>query len=437
MLTGVDAAGPPSATERVRPLKLMFLLPFPPDLQGSHGGTRATAAMIDMLSEDHRVCVVYLTQPGAPPPRQMPAKCERLIGVPKQRPARPRTAAKRWIDTIGGFLFTRPRWVDECWSRSMVRHVAEIAADFRPDVVHHEFHVMAQYIPIVRSACPGAACIVTEHEPGISADARPGASPTLRERCGALSRRRSWQRYERRALSKADAIIVFTSADAAALKRLLGPGSPPVTVIALRLPQDSRSQVGDLTPVKSDFLFVGNFGHPPNADAARRLVQAILPKILRELPDATLAIVGADPPQDVLDAGSDRMIVTGWVDDPSVYLAGADVVLVPLRQGGGLRVKMLEACAAGKAIVASAMAVEGLSLSHGKDVVLAESDEEFAANAVALKRDAAARAGLEAASRRWWEAQQDVGQWSAEYAAFYATLTRRDPRHGPPGGSSR
>ena len=60
--------------------------------------------------------------------------------------------------------------------------------------------------------------------------------------------------------------------------------------------------------------------------------------------------------------------MTGWVDDPSIYLAGATVVLVPLRQGGGLRVKMLEACAAGKAIVASPMAIEGLSLRHDEEV---------------------------------------------------------------------
>ena len=436
MLTGADEAVPRAAADRVRPLKLLFLLPFPPDLRGSHGGTRATAAMIDMLSDDHQVCVLYFKQAGDPPPRQLP-RCDRLIAIPKDRPARPRTPVRRWIDTIGGLFFRRPRWVDECWSRAMTREVTDIAAEFAPDVVHHEFHVMAQYIPVVRSACPGAACIVTEHEPGITADARPGASPTLRERLGALSRRREWQRYERRALSKADAIIVFTSADAAALKRLLGRRSPPVTVIALCLPQDTKSQAADLPPVKSDFLFVGNFGHPPNADAARRLVESILPKILHETPDATLAIVGANPPPDVLDAASDRLVVTGWVDDPSVYLAGADVVLVPLRQGGGLRVKMLEACAAGKAIVASPLAVEGLSLSHGKEVVLAQSDGEFAANAIALKRDAAARARLEAASRRWWEGQQDAGQWSAEYASFYATITRRDPRGDSPVGSWR
>jgi glycosyltransferase involved in cell wall biosynthesis len=181
--------------------------------------------------------------------------------------------------------------------------------------------------------------------------------------------------------------------------------------------------------VESDFVFVGNFRHPPNADAARRLVRNIFPMILRELPEATLTIVGADPPQDVVDAASDRVSVTGWVDDPSIYVAGAKVILVPLRQGGGLRVKMLEACAAGKAIVASPMAVEGLSLRADEEVRIANSDGEFAASAIALMADPEARARLEHASRGWWEDQHDVGRWSAQYADLYATLGKGA---GPP-----
>jgi glycosyltransferase involved in cell wall biosynthesis len=190
----------------------------------------------------------------------------------------------------------------------------------------------------------------------------------------------------------------------------------------LRLPGQSSSPAAASARVQSDFAFVGNFRHPPNADAARRLVQNIFPMILRQQPEATLTIVGADPPQDLVDAASDRVAVTGWVEDPSIYLAGAKVVLEPLRQGGGLRVKMLEACAAGKAIVASPMAVEGLSLRHDEDVRIAITEGEFAASALALMADPEARARLERASRRWWEDEHDSGRWSAQYADLYASL---------------
>ena len=65
-----------------RPLRLLFLLPFAPDLRGAHGGTRATAAIIDMLSQHHRLTVLYLAAPGDPPPRQLPANCERILAIP-------------------------------------------------------------------------------------------------------------------------------------------------------------------------------------------------------------------------------------------------------------------------------------------------------------------------------------------------------------------
>lgn len=416
--TAAVAPLPPPAGQ----LKLLFLLPFAPDRRGSHGGARATAAMIEMLGKSHRVCAIYLVGDGDPAPQQLPLNCERTVAVPKQR----RTAAAgpigRLIDGVRKIASHQPQWAEECWSPVFATEVAALAAEFEPDIVHHEFHVMAQYVPMVRAACPRTACVVTEHEPGITADARAGASRTLRERLGASRRRRAWRNYERRTLRQADGIIAFTETDAAALAKLLGRETVAIAVIPLRLPQDAPTARRRPPPVQSDFVFVGNFRHPPNLDAALRLVSGIFPIILRDLPDATLSIVGVHPPAELLAASSDRIRVTGRVDDPSIFLAGAAVVLVPLRQGGGLRVKMLEACAAGKAIVASPLAVEGLSLRDGEEVLIAHSDAEFAAKAIAILADPKARKRLEAASRRWWEQEHETGRWSAQYEDFYSTV---------------
>lgn len=420
-----------AAAATLRPLKLLFLLPFAPDLRGSHGGARATAAMIDMLSQRHRVCVLYLFAPGDPPPRHVPGGCERMVAVPTERPASaPGSLVGRFVKAIGELAWHDPEWVKASWSPLMAEQAAALATEFEPDIVHFEFHVMAQYIRCVRAAFPRTRCVVTEHEPGIAANESGGAFLTVRQRLKGLARHRAWRRYEWRALRKADAIVVFTASDAVVLARLLGPNKPPITVIPLRIPGDPPSPPPGTEPVKSDFLFIGNFRHPPNADAARRLVRDIFPLILRDLPNAALTIVGADPPVDLVAAASDRVTVTGWVDDPAIYLAGAAVVLVPLRQGGGLRVKMLEACGAGKAIIASPMAVEGLSLTDGEEVILAQTDEEFAAKAVDLMASPETRAKLEAASRNWSERDQDVGLWPTQYADFHATLARRGDRAG-------
>ena len=351
-----------------RPLRLLFLSPFAPDLRGAHGGTRATAAIIDMLSHHHRVTVLYLAAPGraaaAPAAGQLRAHIGDTDGKARERPGAQQSSATAGRPQIAVGC---PEWVEECWSPVMASRAATIAAEFEPDVVHYEFHVIAQYIPFVRSACPQAAGIVTEHEPGIIADAVRDAPPTLRERVARLARRRASSRYERRTLRKADSIIVFTSSDAAALERLLGTKTPRRSAwfhSGCRPPIHRWPSTS--APIKLGFRIRGQFPSSAERRRARRLVRSIFPMILRKLPEATLTIVGADPPQDLVDAASDRATVTGWVDDPSIYLAGAAVVLVPLRQGGGLRVKMLEACAAGKAIVASPMAVEGLSLETAR-----------------------------------------------------------------------
>jgi glycosyltransferase involved in cell wall biosynthesis len=409
---------PPTGEAR----KILFLLPFAPDLRGSHGGARACAAIIAMLAPHHRLRVLYLAPVGAAPPRQLPAGCESIEPIAITPPARKKRGPRTRLLATLSSAWRLPGWVEEARSPAVTERIAEVAADFEPDIVHCEFHVMAQYIRTIRDAVPNAKCIVTEHEPGIVANVRRGAPLTLRQRMGDMLRRRSWARYERETLSASDAVIVFTRSDADAVSGLLGLDRPEIRIIPLRLPHgDSLPSTRD-SRVESDFLFVGNFVHPPNADAARRLVTSIFPKILEKLPISSLTIVGPDPPDDIAAAASDRLTITGWVDDPAIYLAGAAVVLVPLREGGGLRVKMIDACAAGKAIIASPTAVEGLSLAHGHELILAETDEEFADRAVSLMSDPDERARLETASRRWWEDEQDVERWLAEYDDLYASL---------------
>jgi glycosyltransferase involved in cell wall biosynthesis len=407
-------------------LKLMILLPFAPDLRGCHGGARACAAIVAMLALRHRLQVFYLSADDESPPRQLPVGCDRIESILiTSRPKMKRGPLMRMFAALARAMWGRPTWVEETGSPAVEKRIADVTAEFEPGIVHFEFHVMAQYIRAVRDAAPCAKCIVTEHEPGIVANARRDAPLTLRRRIGDMLRRRSWARYERDTLSVADAVIVFTRDDAEPLIDLLGRDRPEIRIIPLRLPLSDPIPSTSESRVKSDFLFVGNFIHPPNADAARRLVRSIFPKILAKLPTSNLTIVGPDPPDDIGAAASDRLTITGWVDDPTGYLTGASIVLVPLRQGGGLRVKMLEACAAGKAIIASPTAVQGLPLLPDQHFVLANTDEEFVLAAVALMGDPTRRARLGEAARLWSVEAQAQDAWAAEYASLYDFLHGR------------
>jgi glycosyltransferase involved in cell wall biosynthesis len=175
-------------------------------------------------------------------------------------------------------------------------------------------------------------------------------------------------------------------------------------------------------------LFVGTFLHPPNLDAALRLGTTIFPSLQARCPDLRLQIVGPAPPPEVEGLSSASIEVTGWVPDVTPYLDRASVVVAPLRRGGGMRVKVLEALAAGKAVVASTLAVEGLNVRPGEQCLLAETDQEFVEAVQRLLSDADLRASLAARARTW--ALANLG-WDRAVDAFEDLYQRLERRHEP------
>jgi glycosyltransferase involved in cell wall biosynthesis len=183
----------------------------------------------------------------------------------------------------------------------------------------------------------------------------------------------------------------------------------------------------DLGPGEPDggLLFVGDFVHPPNVDAALRLATSIFPGITRSHPACVLYVIGNAPPRNLVAAAPPGVIVTGWVPEIETYLERAAIVVAPLRQGGGMRVKVLEALAAGKALVASPLAAEGLDVLDGVQLKLAESDLEFIQAITTLLDDDAERRTLAATASSW--ARRNLS-WSASIEAFlnlYADLGAR------------
>jgi glycosyltransferase involved in cell wall biosynthesis len=160
---------------------------------------------------------------------------------------------------------------------------------------------------------------------------------------------------------------------------------------------------------------VGNYTHAPNVDAAQRLIRSIYPRVRAHSPEVRLHIVGDRPPAQLRRMGSRHVVVTGRVPDVTPYLDQAALVVVPLRQGGGIRVKVLEALAAGKAVVASPRAVVGLDVVAGEQVVIAESDQEFGDAIVQLLADPERRRSLARRARAW---ACDALGWERATAAY-------------------
>jgi polysaccharide biosynthesis protein PslH len=169
-------------------------------------------------------------------------------------------------------------------------------------------------------------------------------------------------------------------------------------------------------------LFLGSFGHPPNVDAAVRLAVDVMPTVRECVPDAVLEIVGDAPPAQVRGLAGDSVIVTGRVPDVRPHLDRAAVVAAPLRLGGGMRVKVLDALASGKALVATPRALAGLPIEPGTHALVADTDAELADALGELLRDPELRRRLGTAARALAAERLTWERAALEYEALYASL---------------
>jgi len=164
--------------------------------------------------------------------------------------------------------------------------------------------------------------------------------------------------------------------------------------------------------------------YPPNIDALRYFFREIHPRVARAVPGVRVLVVGRSPTPEVL-AWSSRpgVTVTGSVPDVRPYLAEATLVVVPLRVGGGTRIKILECLAAGRAVVSTSVGAEGLGLRHGEQLMLADDPESFARHTADLLEDRALRQRLAEAGRLCVLARyswSELGQRFAEICARVA-----------------
>ncbi len=403
-----------------RPLRLLFLAPFPPRRDATHGGSRAIAELVSALASRHRVALLYLA--GADDPPVDPAlqqQCDLTLETRLPSATDPLARLGHRLGLAAGLLRGRPLWVSGWSSPEFMEVLRRVACEWRPDLVQLEYHLMGRYLSALRQL--PAPRVLRQLEPGTATATDRERSRRGAARLAAPLDRWAWGRYERDLMRQVQAVVVLTQRDETALRQL-GSQAPIVRIpLGVPIPPAVLDPLGHGEPT---VLFVGSFSHPPNAEAAERLVRNIFPAVRAQVSDARLWIVGADPPAALGLAGAGGVEVTGRVPDVTPYLDAAAVFAAPLRLGGGMRVKVLEALAAGKAVVASPRAVEGLDVVNGDQVLLAESDQEFAAAIIGLFREPARRVELARRAREW--AAANLGQESVTLAfeQLYASLLR-------------
>lgn len=173
-------------------------------------------------------------------------------------------------------------------------------------------------------------------------------------------------------------------------------------------------------PQKPVVMFVGAMDWEPNVDAMEYFCRDIWPSVTGQMPEAQLKIVGRNPGDRVAKLASASVEITGRVPSVAEHLREAAAVIVPLRIGGGTRLKIYEAMAAGKAVVSTSIGAEGLDVHHGKDIILADNSKQFGEAVLMLLRDEDLR-------RRYEVAAAELARkydWAVVAEKFARTLER-------------
>ncbi len=180
---------------------------------------------------------------------------------------------------------------------------------------------------------------------------------------------------------------------------------------------------------KADLVFTGSMDWMPNEDAILYFAESILPRIAASVPDVKVTVVGRNPTPKLkaLAEREPRIVLTGRVDDVRPYIDRSTVYIVPLRVGGGTRIKIYEAMGMARAVVSTTIGAEGLPVKDGEEIILADEPDRFADEVVRLIGDDAARERLEQSARK---AVVERFGWDRATDALVQIMERALSKHG-------
>jgi glycosyltransferase involved in cell wall biosynthesis len=335
------------------------------------------------------------------------------------------------LDTLPRANGSDPQMVAHYRSESLRALVAEVAHEWKPDLLQVEFTQMAAY----RECAPGVSAVLVEHDLTFSlyrqlARHDPGDA--------AQEAYRRWLQFERRWLHDYDGVWTVSDADRDAA--ILEGGRARGRTYNIPNGVDTGRYVSAHEQTDApEILFVGSFRHLPNVIGFDMMAHEVMPLVWRAFPDARLRVVAGlrHEPFWIEHAKSNgrgaldpRIDVHGFVEDLRPLYARASVVVAPLAVSAGTNIKVLEAMACGKAIVSTPAGCAGLGLTHRQEALIFADWQEFAAAVGELLGNAGLRVALGESARRCaverfsWDSIAD-----AAYDSYLELTGRSGPRH--------
>jgi len=239
---------------------------------------------------------------------------------------------------------------------------------------------------------------------------------------------RKMQKFERIACQRMDRVIAVSESDSEMMERDYG--LEKVYDVPTGVDVDFFKPNSTVTPRRNSLVFTGSMDWLPNEDAINYFTQQILPLIKNSVPDVNITVVGRNPSRRLQELGQreSSITVTGRVDDVRPYMESAAAYIVPLRIGGGTRLKIYEALAMEKPTISTTVGAEGLHIDNGEDILLADTPTDFAAAVVRVLQEPAFAQQLGAKGAQTVRERYSWHKVAAEFDSICRGINHKDTK---------
>lgn len=400
-------------------LEVLFLsawYPFPPD----NGSKLRVYHLLRSLGEYHNVDLLSFAFATARPDDAdlYAGICRRVQCVTRDPNARSRL--------VRSLRFLSPQPISTLPIPAMRAQVRHALRDTQYDAVIASTGTMATY---ALSASKGTAMVLEEHN-----SFSRWMHDRHRDAQGRLTRVQTWiswqktRAYESRLFPHFDLITMVSRLDSEVAQGLLRRDHPPVQVVANGV-DCQHNRPGLALPHPDTLVYNGAMTYSANHDAMRYFLADVYPFIRQDVPAAKLTITGSTTGVDLDGLALDGSVhLSGYVDDIRPVIAESQVCVVPLRQGSGTRLKILEAMALGTPVVSTSKGAEGLNVVDGEHLLIADEPRAFAHATVRLLRDEPLRQRLTQNARRLVELRYDWRAIGAQFVRLVEQTVERKQR---------
>lgn len=405
-------------------MRILMVTPMPPQPQPTNGVPLVTYAQLMGLREHHEVTLVTV---AGPDPAEIDAVNElRAAGIEVWAICRVEPqGVKRWQRRIrlasvilsGKYPF-RTGWY---WEPQLQNLLDRLLSTRQFDVIQLDDNAVGIYR--YRTSSP---IVLTEYEVRRprKIDWHARAQVGLRQWIWEEQDWNRWSAYQRNVWKLANRLIVFTERDAAAARTIAPDLADRVRInpFGIVLPQLANVDREE----QKTLVFIGGYSHRPNVDAAFWLANEIMPRLRQLSPGVRLFLVGSEPPSELIALGCNDITVTGRVSEVEPWLERATVVLAPVRIGGGMRTKVLQAMAMGKAVVTTPLGAEGLKFAGDPPLVIADDAEAIARATAGLLASQPLRHNIGTYARAFVAEHYSPQAYARRLTAIYTDLLFRD-----------